>query len=181
MRANINNFFVNFTSFYGNLNEIGRLVFLITVLLFLILMVLVVIMLLQKTMSERQLDLIYEDEIKHEEPKQDIEEIDIENEKTKNLKDIVDELKNYEKPDKTDIYEDEQEKTAIISYQELMKAADSMKVEEPKIQKIEPESTKRKEIFSSVFTPSQKPVYKEKQYNENEAFLSNLKEFRNNL
>lgn len=199
---NILNFLsINFTNFYSELNEVGKLVFLIAILLFLILIVLVSIMLIQKSLADKQAKIMRQDEIKLEQIKKTntVEEIDIncDNEKTKDLRNIVEELKkaSAEKKDVTDIYEDEQEKTAIISYQELIKKANSEYTDQPIIRKIEAsefeliiqEKPKTQEIFSSVFTPNQEPIYKETKkdvniaYNDSEVFLRSLKEFRNNL
>lgn len=162
---------MNFSSFYTQLNDIGKLVFIIVLLLFLILIILIIIMLFQK--DDNKYKLIYEDDIIKD------NDIDEENEKTRNLKNIVDEL-NKAKIDKTDLYEDEQEKTAIISYQELLKAAQEEKIEEPK---------KKPEIFSSVYGPNEVPQYKEKEKMveerkenfDSETFLKSLKDFRSNL
>lgn len=185
---------VNFTSFYSQLNEVGKLVFLVAVLLFFILIILIIIMMLQKTIADRQLKLIYEDEKDLDDFKNienlDIRKIDINNEKTVDLRNIVDELKKHPQAENiSDIYEDEQEKTAIISYQELLKAASGVVSNEPIVKKIEPNvevKPKREEIFSSVFTPDQQPVYKEKvkeevKTNDSDVFLNSLKNFRSNL
>lgn len=201
---NIFNFLsVNFINFYNELNNVGKLVFFIAVLLFLVLIVLIVIMLIQKSMSDRQVELIHETEKQLDRKEQENitnNDIDMNNEKTRDLKNIVDELKKIDsdKKDATDMYEDEQEKTAIISYQELLKAANEnvveptiKKVELPKVETvlpiIEEPKQKKPEIFSSVFTPSQEPIYKNSKnnieilFNDDETFLNSLKEFRNNL
>jgi hypothetical protein len=188
----------NFNTFYKDLNNVGRLVFFIAVMLFLILVVLIIIMFIQKAIAVRQIKLLQEDEknleLKKETENIETTDIDLKNEKTRDLKNIVEELKraNEGKKDETDLYEDEQEKTAIISYQELLKAANGEKTDEPIIKKIEISDpvdarSKRQEIFSSVFTPNQEPVYKESKeemklaYSDNDSFLNSLKEFRNNL
>ena len=195
---NFFNFLVsNFSNFYNNLNDIGKLVFFITIILFLILIILIIIMLFQKKISDKQLSLVYEDERKLDniEKIEDIKDsdIDIENEKTRDLKNIVDELQKItQKGSVSDIYEDEQEKTAVISYKELLKAANNETPDQPAIRKIEtteykPMPQKKKDIFSSVFTPEQQPIYKDDKaesnnsYNDAEVFLNSLKEFRSNL
>lgn len=172
---------INFASFYSELNDIGRLVFFITLLLFLILVVLVFIMILQKsiqkTLENKQLKLLRQEE-----------KINISNVNTDSkLQNIVSELQKAqeEKKEITDIYEDDQEKTAIISYKELLKFANGEETKEPIVKKIEPSTPKKQEIFSSVFGPNQEPVYKEekkdtKEY-DGDNFLVSLKEFRNNL
>jgi biopolymer transport protein ExbD len=188
----------SFNTFYRDLNDVGKLVFFIAIILLLILIVLIIIMFIQKTMAVRQIKLLQKNE-KNLELKKDIEtvdttDIDLKNEKTRDLRNIVEELKRVseEKKDTTDLYEDEQEKTAIISYKELLKAANGEKSDEPIIKKIEindipTEKPKRQEIFSSVFTPNEQPIYKESKeemklaYSDNDSFLNSLKEFRNNL
>jgi hypothetical protein len=192
------NFLVtSFDTFYKDLNDIGRLVFFIAIILFLVLVVLIIIMFIQKAIVVRQIKLLQKDEqnieLKKEKSNVETADIDLKNEKTRDLREIVEELKRATegKKDVTDLYEDEQEKTAIISYKELLKAANGEKTDEPIIKKIEinnvEEKPKRQEIFSSVFTPNQEPVYKESKndmklaYSDNESFLNSLKEFRNNL
>jgi len=168
--SKFNEIISNISVFYLELNDIGRMVFFIAVMLFFVLLILTIIMIFQKSGNDKQLKLIYEDEKVLENPKKlsSIENIKIDetNEKTRDLKDIVDKLKSYEKKDHTDIYEDEQEKTAVISCEELMRIKEEIKKPE------------KKEVFSSVYTSSEQVKYKE---NNNEAFLNSLKEFRNNL
>lgn len=158
---NLDLILMNFTSFYTQLNEIGKLVFIIVLLLFLILIILIVIMIFQKDDSKYK--IIYEDDVAKDNG------IDEENEKTKNLKNIVNEL-NKAKVDRTDLYEDEQEKTAIISYQELLKAAQEERVDDEK----------KPEILSSNEV-SQNNVENVKERIDGEAFLNSLKNFRKNL
>lgn len=164
---------MSISNFYTQLNDIGRLVFIIVLLLFLILIILIVIMMFQK--DDKKYTLVFDDKDINDIKDGDIDE---NNEKTKNLKYIVDEL-NKARVDKTDLYEDEQEKTAIISYQELLKAAQEEKIEEPK---------KKPEVFSSVFGPNEVPNYEPEQPKEenkeqidSETFLKSLKDFRSNL
>lgn len=76
-----------------------------------------------------------------------------------------------------DRFEEEQEKTAIISYQELLKAKEEA---EKKVEIIDDE----KEIVSPIFGTISKPKTKvEASYetNSNHEFLKSLKEFRKNL
>ena len=191
MKNNVGLFLVNFTNFYAELNDLGRLVFIIVVLLFVILIVLIFIMIFQKTMTDRQLKLIYEDDQILDKVEEELEKSNVkveDNDKTRRLKNIVEELeKASTKAEVSDVYEDEQEKTAIISYKELLKAARGEEPEKPVVSKIEPviEKPKKQEVFSSVFTPNQKQVIKEKSeektFTDNENFLNSLKEFRNNL
>lgn len=184
---NLSLILMNFSSFYMQLNDVGRLVFIIVLLLFLILIILVITMIFQKNVVDNNLKLIFDDEDKIINNNVDHVEVDINNEKTRNLKSIVDELSKISAADQTDKYEDEQERTAIISYKELLKAAneESMAntVSEPK----------KQEVFSSVFAPTEIPVYKEpeeikiveqtikKNSIDSDTFLKSLKEFRSNL
>ncbi len=207
---NILNFVtVNFINFYEELNNIGRLVFYIAIMLFVILIILMFIMILQKSLVQKQIKIIQDEQRKviqkNKQKEEEIEtlDIDLENDKTKDLNTIVKKLEkaSVDKKDVTDLYEDEQEKTAIISYQELIKAAKVEDANRPMVKKIEVTNTdenemekqqsqpkvKPQEIFSSVFTPNQQPIYKENKnelklsYNDSETFLKSLKEFRNNL
>lgn len=160
---------LNFSSFYDRLNEVGKLVFYVVLLLFLILIVLIVMAVLQNSTKEaiqnKQIRLLKEDEKKLEELKKsnkvDIT-IDETNEKTKDLKKIVEEIKKvtYDvKEDVTEIYEDEQEKTAVISYEELIKGNN---------------------VNTNITVPREE-TYKVPEYDANETFLKSLKEFRKNL
>ncbi len=186
--SNLGLILMNFSSFYMQLNDVGRLVFVIVLLLFFILVILIVIMMFQKTISNRHIKLVCYDDNKLANKDVSNVEIDENNEKTRNLKSIVDELSKVSGVDPTDKYEDEQERTAIISYQELLKAARGEETIKPIISKIEP---RKQEVFSSVFAPEEIPVYKEEvkieepiknnQVNESDTFLKSLKEFRSNL
>lgn len=169
--SKFNDVISNISTFYLDLNDIGRMVFFIAVMLFFVLLILTIIMIFQKSGNDKQLKLIYEDEKTLENPKNisNLENIKIDenNEKTRDLRDIVDKLKSYEQKDQTDIYEDEQEKTAIISYEELMKIKEEVK------------KPQKQEIFSSIYTSSEQVKYKED--SSSDVFLDSLKEFRNNL
>jgi hypothetical protein len=185
---------INFSNFYSELNDVGKLVFFISILLFLILIVLVIIMVFQKSIRNkieiRQLKILKEDEERLEKLKDSeaLEEliIDDKNTKTKDLQNIVSELKKAsieEREDSTDTFEDEQEKNAVISYEELIKMTN-----ETVLEPIEEVKQKKQEVFSSVFTPNQEPIYKASKdekintdYDNSETFLQSLKEFRKNL
>ena len=161
-------FISNVLEFYSQLNDVGKIVLFIAIMLFFVLIILTIIMIFQKSSNDKQLKLIYEDEKALEDPKKSIDKVKVDenNEKTKDLKDIVEKLKDYEKRSNTDMYEDEQEKTAVISCDELLKIKEEVKKPE------------RKEVFSSVYTSNDQVKYKE---DKNEAFLDSLKEFRSNL
>ncbi len=162
-------YILNFSSFYDRLNEVGKLVFYVVLLLFLILIVLIVMAVLQNSTKEaiqnKQIRILKEDEKKLDEIKKsnkvDIS-IDESNEKTKDLKKIVEEIKKvtYDvKEDVTENYEDEQEKTAVISYEELIKGSN---------------------VDTNITVPREE-TYKVPEYDANETFLKSLKEFRKNL
>lgn len=164
-------YFLNFSSFYDRLNDVGKLVFYVVLLLFLILIVLILIAILQnnaiETIKQKKIRILREDEKKLEEIKKqnnsNIEiSIDETNEKTRDLKKIVDQIKMVTgdtKQDVTDIYEDEQERNAVISYKELIKGNN---------------------INTDITIPREE-TYKIPEYDSNEAFLKSLKEFRKNL
>ena len=133
------------------------------------------------------------------------DDININNDKTRNLKSIVDELKSVENKNTTleemiERYEDEQENTAIISVEELLKKNKPFSYERretrlpydnkkddddmlfiddtDELKKITPEDEKKyvkeREVFSSVYTSTNKEE-------DNDELLNSLKEFRNNL
>ncbi len=165
-----NLYFLSFSSFYDRLNEVGKLVFYVVLLLFLILIVLIVMAVLQnntiETIKQKKIRILREDEKKLEELKRSANKVDISidesNEKTRDLKKIVDQIKmvtSDTKQDITDIYEDEQEKTAVISYDELIKGTT---------------------INTNITIPKEE-TYKVLEQDSNEAFLKSLKEFRKNL
>lgn len=166
----LNSYILNFSSFYERLNDVGKLVFYVVLLLFLILIVLIVMAILQNTINEtvkqKRIRILREDERKLEDLKKQDTKIDIaideNNEKTKDLKKIVDQIKMVTgdtKQDITDIYEDEQERSAVISYSELIKGTT---------------------INTNITIPKEE-TYKVLEQDSNEAFLKSLKEFRKNL
>ncbi len=162
-------YLLSFSSFYDRLNEVGKLVFYIVILLFFILIVLIVLAVLQNNTKEaiqnKKIKILKDDEKKLDEIKKfsNVEvPIDENNEKTKDLKKIVEEIKKvtYDlKEDSIDHYEDEQEKTAVISYEELIKGNN---------------------IDTSVTIPKEE-TYRVPEYDANDTFLKSLKEFRKNL
>lgn len=166
----LNSYILNFSSFYERLNDVGKLVFYVVLLLFLILIVLIVMAILQNTINEtvkqKRIRILREDERKLEDLKKQDTKIDIaideNNEKTKDLKKIVDQIKMVTgdtKQDITDIYEDEQERSAVISYSELIKSNN----------------------VNTNITIQKEETYVVPEYDNNEAFLKSLKEFRKNL
>lgn len=215
----------NITNYFLNLNTAGQALFIVGVLLIITFITLLIVVFKPEKNKVKKIygeSPITDSENLFEEKMKDIDnigvdDINLENDRTRNLKSIVDELKQVEaKPplsmmEKIEVYEDEQEDTAIISVGELLKnnsfAYEKRSVEETKvydkpiikeqkpkisdddlfmedisheltqpIKKIEEKVQPRREVFSSVFADSTNDTV-----NNNEAFLSSLKEFRNNL
>ena len=201
------------TNYFANLNDAGRALFIVGVLLVITFIILLIIVFKPE---KNDIKKVYGEspesdrENAFEEKMKDIDnvnenDINIDNDKTRNLKNIVDELKNIEDKsgtsvvDKIDEYEDEQEDTAIISVEELLKSNKPIKPEPVKkvdddFDIIDEEDTKeikiigildktkkqeenkytpRREVFSSIFTETKEE--------KNEEFLNDLKRFRNNL
>lgn len=201
------------TNYFANLNDAGRALFIVGVLLVITFIILLIIVFKPE---KNDIKKVYGEspesdrENAFEEKMKDIDnvnenDINIDNDKTRNLKNIVDELKHIEDKsgtsvvDKIDEYEDEQEDTAIISVEELLKSNKPIKPEPVKkvdddFDIIDEEDTKeikiigildktkkqeenkytpRREVFSSIFTETKEE--------KNEEFLNDLKRFRNNL
>ena len=126
----------NITNYFTNLNSAGQALFIVGVLLVITFIILLVIVLKPEKNKVKKIygeSAITDRENIFEEKMKDIDnigidDINIENDKTRNLKNIVDELKHLESKnaptvmDKIEAYEDEQEDTAIISVEELFKA-----------------------------------------------------------
>ncbi|MGI6329771.1 MAG: hypothetical protein ACOXZR_02805 [Bacilli bacterium] len=113
----------NFHHYYENLTDESKLIlFIIIILLFI--SVIILIMLLEKK-NLKVMKITPKEILPKEEKKISPEfKIDVENEKTRNLKEITDKIK--EDIDNKNInltnFEQEQEETSIISYDELLKA-----------------------------------------------------------
>ena len=137
----------NISNYFTNLNNAGQALFIVGVLLVITFIILLIVVLkpekndIKKVYGEsRENDEenIFEEKMKNID---DIDEsdINIENDRTRNLKSIVDELKHVEPKNTMSImeqierYEDEQEDTAIISVEELLKASKSMYPKEEKV------------------------------------------------
>ena len=138
------------TNYFANLNDAGRALFIVGVLLVITFIILLIIVFKPE---KNDIKKVYGEspesdrENAFEEKMKDIDnvnenDINIDNDKTRNLKNIVDELKHIEDKsgtsvvDKIDEYEDEQEDTAIISVEELLKSNKPIKTE-PKNRKKE--------------------------------------------
>lgn len=201
----------NIINYFESLNGVGQALFIVGVLLVITFIVLLILVLKPEPKSKKVYgeNSYTHSEAELEEKLKDIDnitddDININNDKTRNLKSIVDELKNVENKNTTleemiERYEDEQENTAIISVEELLKknkpfsyerkdtrlAYDNKKDDDmhfiddtDELKKITPEEEKKyvkeREVFSSVYTSTNKEE-------DNDELLNSLKEFRNNL
>lgn len=200
----------NIINYFESLNGIGQALFIVGVLLVITFIALLIVILKPEAKAKKVYgeNSYTHSEAELEEKLKDIDnitddDINIENDKTRNLKNIVDELKNVENKNSTleeliERYEDEQENTAIISVEELLKKNKPFSYERRetrityedkkdddmlfiddtnKLKKITLEDEKKyvreKEVFSSVYSPNKKE--------NNDELLNSLKEFRNNL
>ena len=200
----------NILNYITSLNSAGQALFIIGVLLVITFIVLLVIVFKpeknkikkiygESAATDKEYD--FEEKMKNID-NIDVNDINIENDKTRNLKSIVDELKNIENKsnynvpkDRIEMYEDEQEDTAIISIEELLKSNKPMVYERKEKDVINNSNNNeinynsvnsvknddyvipKREIYSSVYANNNEKVIQE----NNEKFLNSLKEFRNNL
>lgn len=201
----------NILNYFTSLNSAGQALFIIGVLLVITFIVLLVIVFKpeknkikkiygESAATDKEYD--FEEKMKNID-NIDVNDINIENDKTRNLKSIVDELKNIENKsnynvpkDRIEMYEDEQEDTAIISIEELLKSNKPMVYERKEKDVINNNSNSneinyntvnsvknddyvipKREIYSSVYANNNEKAIQE----NNEKFLNSLKEFRNNL
>lgn len=201
----------NIINYFESLNGVGQALFIVGVLLVITFIALLIVVLKPEPKSKKVYgeNSYTHSEAELEEKLKDIDnitddDINIDNDKTRNLKSIVDELKSVENKNTTleemiERYEDEQENTAIISVEELLKKNKPFSYERrdtrlpydnkkdddmlfiddtDELKKITPEDEKKyvkeRKVFSSVYTPTNKEE-------DNEELLNSLKEFRNNL
>lgn len=202
----------NIINYFESLNGVGQALFIVGVLLVITFIALLIVVLKPEPKSKKVYgeNSYTHSEAELEEKLKDIDnitddDINIDNDKTRNLKCIVDELKSVENKNTTleemiERYEDEQENTAIISVEELLKKNKPFSYERretrlpydnkkddddmlfiddtDELKKITPEEEKKyvkeREVFSSVYTSTNKEE-------DNEELLNSLKEFRNNL
>ena len=202
----------NIINYFESLNGVGQALFIVGVLLVITFIVLLIVVLKPEPKSKKVYgeNSYTHSEAELEEKLKDIDnitddDININNDKTRNLKSIVDELKSVENKNTTleemiERYEDEQENTAIISVEEVLKKNKPFSYERretrlpyenkkddddmlfiddtDELKKITPEDEKKyvkeREVFSSVYTSTNKEE-------DNEELLNSLKEFRNNL
>ena len=137
----------NFSNYFTNLNNAGQALFIVGVLLVITFIILLIVVLKPEKNDVKKIygeSIETDEEIIFEEKMKNIDDIDesdinIENDRTRNLKSIVDELKHVEPKNTMSImeqiekYEDEQEDTAIISVEELLKASKAMYPKEEKV------------------------------------------------
>lgn len=129
----------NISNYFFNLNSAGQALFIVGVLLIITFIVLLIIVFkpeknkVKKIYSENPMldrENVFEEKMKDID-NIDANDINLDNDKTRNLKSIVDELKQVEAKteptlmEKIEAYEDEQENTAIISVEELLRAKNS--------------------------------------------------------
>lgn len=200
----------NILNYFTSLNSAGQALFIIGVLLVITFIILLVIVFKpeknkikkiygESAATDKEFD--FEEKMKNID-NIDVNDINIENDKTRNLKSIVDELKNIENKsnynvpkDRIEMYEDEQEDTAIISIEELLKSNKPMVYERKEKDVINNSNSNeinynsvnsvknddyvipKREIYSSVYANNNEKAIQE----NNEKFLNSLKEFRNNL
>ena len=202
----------NIINYFESLNGVGQALFIVGVLLVITFIALLIVVLKPEPKSKKVYgeNSYTHSEAELEEKLKDIDnitddDINIDNDKTRNLKSIVDELKSVENKNTTleemiERYEDEQENTAIISVEELLKKNKPFSYERretrlpydnkkddddmlfiddtDELKKITPGDEKKyvkeREVFSSVYTSTDKEE-------DNEELLNSLKEFRNNL
>jgi len=211
----------NLTNYFSNLNGAGQALFIIGVLLIITFIVLLIVVLKPEKNKVKKIygeNAMTDSENIFDEKMKDIDnigvdDINLDNDRTRNLKNIVDELKMVEAktaPTMNEIieaYEDEQEDTAIISVEELLKNKGSFVYEKKTIETtqvynkplIEETKIVEEELFMEDIShelTGQLPVVEEKKYtpkreifssvyanndDDNEAFLNSLKQFRSNL
>ena len=214
----------NLTNYFSNLNGAGQALFIVGVLLIITFVALLIVVLkpdknkVKKIYGENAMtdsENIFDEKMKDID-NISVDDINLDNDKTRNLKNIVDELRMVEAksaPTMNEIieaYEDEQEDTAIISVEELLKNKSTFIYEKTTIEttqvynrplidetKINDDDLFMEDI-SHELTGQLPVVEEEKKYtpkreifssvytntnddDNNEAFLNSLKQFRSNL
>ena len=138
----------NVTNYFSNLNSAGQALFIVGVLLIVTFIALLIVVLKPEKNKVKKIygeNAMTDKENIFEEKMKDIDnigvdDINLENDRTRNLKNIVDELKMVELKsaptmmERIEAYEDEQEDTAIISVGELMKQRNSFSYEKRNIE-----------------------------------------------
>lgn len=134
--------FSNISNYFSSLNSAGQALFVVGVLLIITFIIFLFVVLKPEKKSKKIYgeNPLCDKENQVLEKLKDIDnltehDINLENDKTKNLKTIVDELKGFDtkNPEVMDViekYEDEQENTAVISVNELLKATEKSREKE---------------------------------------------------
>lgn len=172
--------FDSIINYFTSLNAMGQALFIVGTLLVITFVILLIVVLKpekkpNKIYGENRLTDI---ENQFEEKMKDINnislnDINLDNDKTKNLKTIVDELRELETRSSSALneiekYELEQENTAIISVNELLKATRSFDVTNNEITNIRRETTVREEYLYNDSKPieNETRIVEEKQVRE---------------
>lgn len=190
----------NITNYFTNLNSAGQALFIVGILLIVTFIVLLIIVLKPEKNKVKKIygeSAISDKENIFDEKMKDINnicdnDINLENDITKNLKSIVDELKMVETKtapsmmERIEAYEDEQEDTAIISVNELLKARNSFSHEKNSFENTEiysrpliKEDPKKYEddLFMediSYEVTGQMPIIEEKKYTPKREIFSSV-------
>lgn len=194
----------NITNYFTNLNNAGQALFIVGVLLIITFIVLLVVVFKPDRNKVKKIygeSPITDSERILEEKMKDIDnisinDINIENDRTRNLKSIVDELKQIETKttptvmERIEAYEDEQEDTAIISVEELLKSNKPVTYERRNLeatqvynkQLIKPEVKPEKKIIEDDFymedvsedTRKMPKIVEEKKYTPRREIFSSV-------
>ncbi|MFA5409623.1 MAG: hypothetical protein WC343_12710 [Bacilli bacterium] len=163
--VDVRSFFDNLYYSYQQLPDDSRLIVYIILILSFILLILLIIMFEQSRLSRKITNKQPEVSEKTEVLNLDISDIDESNEKTRNLKEITDKIQAEIDNRTIDLtkFEQDQEETSIISYDELMKSV-GKKVESPKTDFSLPDLVHKIEVDEEVEkeTPFTMPVREEK-------------------
>ena len=164
----------NVINYFLNLNSAGQALFIVGILLVITFIVLLIVVLKPEKNRVKKIygeSAISDKENIFDEKMKDINnisdnDINLENDRTRNLKNIVDELKMVEAKtapsmmDRIEAYEEEQEDTAIISVNELLKVKNSFSYEK--------NSFENTEVYC-------KPLIKEEQKkNDDDLFMEDI-------
>ena len=191
----------NITNYFTSLNFAGQSLFIVGVLLIITFIILLIILIKPERNKTKKIygeSILVDKENLFEEKMKNIDNIcdsdlNLEDVKTRNLKTIVDQLKELEgknngRLNEIEKYELEQENTDIISVEEFLRKTGREVKEEVEILDLEPNKIEepskyvsRQEVYSSVYNPTEPKNLNQNENSNNENFLNSLKEFRNNL
>lgn len=189
----------NITNYFSNLNSAGQALFIVGVLLIVTFIVLLIVVLKPEKNKVKKIygeNAFTDRENVFEEKMKDIDnigldDINLENDRTRNLKNIVDELKMVEAKtaptmmERIEAYEDEQEDTAIISVGELLKQRNVFYSEKSSVEKtqvyskplIEDNKKKDEDLFMEDIShelTGQIKVVEEKKYTPRREIFSSV-------